>query len=187
MASVSFLRLITAFVLVTASLVSLAASNASYNHVGVQYVDQNLDDFDCSQDGLNLYGNLDIDGAWFGRAAITEVSGNRGCGSTTVSAGGGYRTLFNDTFDMYGTLSFESTSPDAGGSDSGMVLAAGLRGFIGDDLEGRLEFAHHAIFDGTTAVNAGVAYWFSPRFSATVDLSFSADTTSMGFGARMNF
>ena len=27
----------------------------SYDYIGAQYVSQNLDDFDCNQDGINLY------------------------------------------------------------------------------------------------------------------------------------
>ena len=51
--------------LASITLVGVSASAAtnsvlSYNYAGLQYVNQDLDDFDCDQDGLNLYGSLEL-------------------------------------------------------------------------------------------------------------------------------
>lgn len=159
----------------------------SYNHVGLQYVEQDLDDYDCNQDGLRAYGNLDIDGNWFGVGSVTDVSGNKGCGSTTLSAGAGYRTAFSPSFDLYGTLSLEHTSPDHGDSDTGLIAAAGLRGIVYNNIEGKAEIAHHTAFNDTTALNLGANYWFSPTLAATLDTSLSDEGNSIAAGARMNF
>ena len=176
-----------ALILLVVSGTSAAAPYITYDYVGLQYTNQKLDDYDCTQDGLRAYGNLDIDGDWFAQASIADVSGNRGCGSSTVTAGAGYRAEYNKQFDMYGTLSFESTSPDNGDSDSGIIMAAGLRGIIAKNLEGRLELAHHTIFDGETGVNAGVAYWITPIFSATFDLQIDSNGRTFAGGVRMLF
>lgn len=159
----------------------------SYNYVGVQYVSQSLDwDPGCTQNGLEVYGNLDIKDGFFASATLGDVSGNP-CGSSRVVAGAGYRTPFNEQFDMYGKLQFETISPDAGSSDSGLVLVGGMRGFLTDELEGVFELQHHTAFDGETSINAGGRYWFNPEWAATFDLGFSSDVTVIQLGGRYNF
>ncbi|WP_347331534.1 outer membrane beta-barrel protein [Marinimicrobium locisalis] len=163
------------------------ADAVSYNYAGLRYVDQDLDDYDCGQDGLNVYGSLDIQQGFFGQASLTDVSGEGGCGSMTISASGGYRIPFNKQFDLYGTIGFESTDVDVGNDDSGLVIAGGLRGFIAENLEAKVELAHRTAFDGDTGINGGVAYFFTPQISATFDLGVSSEATTWGLGARMNF
>ncbi len=158
----------------------------SYNFAGLRYVSQNLDDFDCTQDGLNLHGSLDFNSGWFAQAGYTDVSGG-GCGSSTLSALGGYRTPFNDIFYMYGKVGFESLSVDAGGSDSGLILAGGLRGMIQPNIELQLELGHHTVGDGDTNITGTGAYWFAPNLAGTLDLTLSSEGTALGIGARYNF
>lgn len=159
----------------------------NYNYVGVNYTTQNLDDFDCSQDGLMAYGSMDINSGWFAQASVIDVSGDSGCGSRTLSAKGGYRLPFNDMFFAYGNLGIESTSPDVGSSDSGLLLAAGLRGFVMEKLEAQFELSHHTIFDGETTLSGTGAYWFAPNIAGTATLGFGADATTFAVGARYNF
>lgn len=162
-------------------------ANVSFDHVGLQYMTQNLDEWDCDQDGLNLYGSMDIRNGWYVRGNLTDVSGDYDCGSRTVAFGGGYHTRFNDSFQMYGSVSFESISPDLGDSDSGMVLAAGLRGFFSPELEAKFEVLHSTTFDGTSEFNAGLAYWFSSQFAGTLDAGIGSDTSTFAIGGRLNF
>lgn len=164
-----------------------AGSNVNYTYVGIQYLSQRLDNYNCTQGGLNLYGSLDIQEGWFAQGSLTDVSGNRGCGSTTLSAGGGYRTAFSDTFDMFGTLSFESSSTDSGESDSGVALSAGLRGFVRDQMEARFAVAHGTVLDGYTEFNAGLAYWFTGQLAGTLDGAIGSNTSTIAFGVRLNF
>lgn len=163
------------------------APAVSYTHAGVRYLFQDLDEYNCDQDGLNLYGSLDIQDGWFAKAAYTDVSGDRNCGSSTVTAGGGFHTRFDQRMDMYATLSFESTSPEVGDSDSGLVMAGGIRGFLTDGLEGGLEIFHATAFDGTTGINGVLAYWFNDAVAITGDLGLASDVTTFAIGARLNF
>ena len=175
--------------LTLASVTATAATNSalSYNYAGLQYVNQDLDDFDCDQDGLNLYGSLELTSEFFARGSFSDLGGDRGCGSETVSIGAGYRTAFSSQSSIYGVLSFEDTSVDQGDSDSGLVVAAGIRTYLASNLEGRIEVAHHTAFDGDTELNGGLAYWFDPRFALTGDVSFGSDQTTFAVGARVSF
>lgn len=163
------------------------AQKPHYSQAGLQYFNQRLDDLRCRQDGLAIDGSLDLDGDWFALASLADSSGDRACGSTAISAGGGYRAAFDETFDMYASLRFETISPDVGERDSGLIFVGGLRGFIAQDIEGTLELAHQTVFDGSTTISAGGAFWFTREFAATTGLTLSSNGTTITLGARMNF
>ncbi|HSC68568.1 MAG TPA: hypothetical protein VLC79_12800 [Cellvibrio sp.] len=168
------------------SVGATAAPAISYNYAGLQYIDQDVDDYDCNQDGLRLSGSLELNDAFFAVGSYSDVSGGR-CGSEAIAAGLGYRQLFGADSSIYGTLSAENISPDVGDSDSGLVVAGGLRGFINNDLEARIQLAHHTAFDGNTVLSGGVAWWFAPQFSATADVGLGSEASEIGVGLRMNF
>jgi len=166
---------------------SLPKSSMNYTYAGIKYESQQLDKYNCDQDGLSLYGSFDLNGQWFAQGSYTDVSGDKDCGSETLSIGAGYRAAFKNSMDIYGSISFEDTSVDLGESDSGIVLAGGLRGYLAHQLEGKIEVAHHTAFDGTTLINGGLVYWFNTQFAITGDLSFGSDTNVLAIGARMTF
>jgi len=181
--------LITSLVLGSVLMAHQAAAKSpmDYSYAGIRYFDQRLDDADCSQDGLNIYGSLEINADLFAIGSITDASGNRNCGSETMSAGIGYQTLFGADGSLYGTLSYENTSVDHGESDSGFVGAVGIRGFVARALEAKVEVAHHTAFDGNTVINGGVVYWFNQQFAATGDVGLGSDVSTIAVGLRMNF
>ncbi|MDO8343362.1 MAG: hypothetical protein Q7T48_09210 [Cellvibrio sp.] len=164
-----------------------AAPGISYNYAALQFIDQDVDDYDCNQDGLRLSGSLELNSDFFAIGSYSDVSGNRGCGSEAISAGLGYRTVFGADSSIYGTLAAENISPDGSGSDSGLVVAAGLRGFINNNVEAKIQLAHHTTFDGNTVLSGGVAYWFAPQFAATADIGLGTEASEIGLGLRMNF
>jgi hypothetical protein len=157
----------------------------SFTHVGARYMLQDLDG--CDQDGPNIYGSLDIQDGWYARASFSDVSGSNGCGSTNVQVGGGFHTLLDRNLHMYGSLSFESISPDGWDSDSGLVLAAGIRGFLTGQLEGGVELMHSTTFDGNTSINGLLAYWFNDVVAITGDVGLGSEVTTFAIGARLNF
>lgn len=163
------------------------APAVSYTHAGARYMFQDLDEYDCDQDGINIYGSLDVQDGWYAKASFTDVSGDGTCGSSSFIAGGGYHTRFDNRMDMYATLSFESISPDIGDSDSGLIMAGGLRGFISEQLEGGVELFHSTTYDGTTGINGVLAYWFNESWAMTGDVGLSSDVTTFAIGARLNF
>jgi hypothetical protein len=162
-------------------------SAVNYTYVGIQLVSQKIDDYSCHQSGLNLNGSFEINSDFFAVGSYTDVDGNRFCGSSTLSVGGGYRTLFDADLSLYATLSFEDTSVDYGDDDSGLVLATGLRTFFNSKLEGKAEVAYHTQYDGSLLLDAGVVYWFHNHLSATGDLSLGTDSNSIAVGLRYNF
>lgn len=163
-----------------------ANSKISYNHVGIQFVDQDFDHYNCDQDGLRLSGSLELNSDFYALGSYSDLN-DGGCGTDTLSVGIGYHTLFGADSSLYGALSVENISPDHRGSDTGLIAAVGLRGFINRQLEAKVELAHHSAFDGNTVVNGGVAYWFAPNFAATADVGLGTEISEIGLGVRMNF
>lgn len=188
--AVTILKTFSAAACLTAAAGAAAQTNTppplSYDFAGLKYTNQDLGDYDCSQDGLSVYGSMDINSGWYGQASYTDVSGNNDCGSSTIAGYGGYRQPLNDIFYLYGHLGFESTSVDYGNSDSGLAAGVGIRGFIRPQLETQLDLTHHTSFDGATQVTGTLAYWFVSNIAATADLSLGEDTV-FSIGARVNF
>lgn len=159
----------------------------TYTYAGIQYINQDLDDNDCSQDGLQVEGSYDVDKAFFVQGSFADVSGDSNCGSSSFKAGGGYRAGWGETSHVYGLLSVQDVSVDVGSGDSGLTLAGGLRGYIIPGIEAYGEVEYSTLFDGDVSLNAGGAYWFNGQFSVTGDLSLGGDQTSFAIGGRMTF
>ena len=166
---------------------SIDVSNLSYTYAGARFFNQKLDNFNCDQDGINLYGSLDIQDGWFAEGSYTDVSGDRCGGVSNIAANVGYYTPFNTTFNVYGTLGLERISPDIGNGDSGIVVSGGFRGFLTEQFEVKIELANRTTYSGSTGITGSTVYWFAPRISATFDLGLSSDVTTTSIGARMNF
>lgn len=165
---------------------AVAASNVSYNFASVQYINEEIDEFDCDQDGLTLEGNLDLDTNLFALGTFTDVSGDI-CGSETFSIGAGYKADFSDDGSYYGALSYENTSVDEGESDSGLIVAVGARVLFAQDVEGRVEVSHHSTFEGNTVLSGGLTYWLQRNLSVTGDANLGSESTSVTVGVRLDF
>lgn len=160
----------------------------TYTYAGVKYTTQRLDDFGgCTQDGLNVNGSYDFGNQFFARGSFTDVSGDDGCGSSSLNVGGGYKVAWGATSHVYGLLNFQSVSPDNGSSDSGLVLGGGIRGYVVQGIEAYFEVEHSTVFDGETSANFGGAYWFNKDFSVTGDIGIGAEQRSFAIGGRMSF
>ncbi len=177
------------FIFLLASLVSAtvtAEPKPSYTYAGIQYTSEELDDFDCTQDGIAISGSLLINEDIFAIASFRDVSGG-GCGSSTLGVGAGYRFEIHEDFSLYATLSFEDTSVDEGDGDSGLVAAGGIRSFIAENLEAHAELAKRTAFDGDTLISGGLNFWFTPALAATGEIGFGSDSSNIEVGVRMNF
>lgn len=164
----------------------LANSPISYNYAALQFVNQDVDDNNCNQDGLRISGSLELNSDFFAVGSFSDLSDGR-CGADALSVGIGYHTLFGADSSLYGTLSVENVDYDYGDSDSGIVAAVGLRGFINRQVEAKVQLAHHTAFDGNTVLSGGIAYWFARNFAATADVGLGTEASEIALGVRMNF
>lgn len=164
-----------------------AKSVLNYDYAGLQFFNQNLDNYDCNQNGLTLNGSLELSKDFFARGSFTDANGNKGCGSQNLTLGVGYRALFRNQSSIYGVMSFEDISPDHGSSDSGLILAGGIRTYLSNNLEGKIEVAHHTIYDGDNEISGGLVYWFDPQLALTGDVSLGSDQTTLAVGVRVSF
>lgn len=167
---------------------TLTSPVPSYNFIGAKYLNQDVDGdgFDCSQDGPSVYASVDLNNSWYIQGDYTDVSGDNNCGSSTLSAKGGYRAPFNDQFLWYASVGFSDTDVDVGESDSGLIVSGGFRGFLTNELEGQLDLSHNTSFDGSTMLTGTGIYWFAPRWGGTLELGLGSDTV-FGAGVRYSF
>ena len=182
---------LTKMLLASIALFGAQAASAkptiNYDYAGLQFFNQDLDDFNCNQNGLTLNGSLELSKDFFARGSFTDANGNKGCGSQNLTIGAGYRTLFRNQSSIYGVISFEDISPDRGTSDSGLILAGGIRTFLSNNLEGKIEVAHHTVYDGDNEISGGLVYWFDSQLALTGDLSLGSDQTTLAVGVRVGF
>jgi hypothetical protein len=158
-------------------------NNVAYDYVGLQYITQDWND--CDQDGLNAYGSKGLSEKLFVVASFADVDGDA-CGSSSLSVGLGFHTPLNNNFDLYTSLSAVKVDWD-GGDESGLAIAGGIRGFLTQQLESRVELRHTTTGDSETTIGGGLAYWFGGNWAATIDASTGSDTTSLLVGARLVF
>ena len=163
------------------------APGITYTYAGVRYINQSIDGsgIDCDQDGLNLFGSLDLKEGFFAKASYSDVSGNHGCGSSSFSAGAGYHTAYSDTVDMYATLSFVSVSE--GDNDSGLEFAGGMRTFLTEVVEGSVELYHGTYGLEETGIRGTVDYWLNESWTVNGGVALGSDSTTFGLGARYAF
>lgn len=162
------------------------APGITYTYAGVRYINQSIDsDFECDQDGINLFGSLDLKDGFFAKASYSDVSGNNNCGSSSFLAGAGYHTAYSDSVDMYATVSFVSVSE--GDNDSGLEFAGGMRTFLTEVVEGRLELYHGTYGLEETGIRGTVDYWLNDAWTVNGGVSLGSDSTTFGIGARYAF
>ncbi len=183
-------QLLTSFAALLVASLALPATaekvRPTYTFAGLKYVNQDLDDFDCDQDGLLIDGSYDLDGAIFLRGSFGDVSGDN-CGSSSFKLGAGYRVGWGETSHVYGALSFQDVSVDRGESDSGLAIAGGVRGYVAPGIEGYAELEYSTLYDNDLFFNIGSAYWFNGQFAATGDITLGGDQTTFAIGGRMSF
>jgi hypothetical protein len=166
---------------------TLAKSAINYNYVGIQYFNQDLDDADCDQDGFDLNGSFAINKDFFVRGSYSDADGDGWCGAEALNFGAGYRWAFRGDADLYALVGFEDVSPDHGEDDDGLILAGGIRALLTNQLEGKLELAHHTVYDGDNEIRGGLVYSFDANLAVTGDVSLGSDQTAFGVGVRYNF
>ena len=84
--SIKKISILIAVVGLSASTTTMAAQRISYNYGALQFIDQDVDDYDCNQDGLRLSGSLELNDDFWAIGSYSDVSGG-GCGSEAVRAG----------------------------------------------------------------------------------------------------
>ncbi len=160
----------------------------TYNYAGLKYVVQKLDEYDCSQDGLNLEGSFAFTSQFFARGTFGDVSDSEGkCGSSSISFAGGYRAAWGSSSHLYGLVGFTSYTPDNGDGDSGLLLAGGLRGYVSPGVEAFGQVQYTSTGDGELGVAFGGAYWFNANFAITGDIGLGDGQSSFAVGGRLTW
>lgn len=159
----------------------------NFNYAGIGYTWDDLEEFDCEQDGLYVEGSIMVNEQMFLQGQYSDVDGNNGCGSQLGRVGAGIRADFGANSALYGIFSLVHL--DYGqDADPGFGLNVGIRSIVAPGVELRGYLAHDDVDEyDQTYLGAGVNYWLSREFSLTGEATVSDDTQGISAGIRLNF
>lgn len=183
------LRCFVVALLAVVSVTSAYAARPNYNYVGAGYARQHLDlNISCHQDGLFLEGSFTLNEIAYFHAQHTDLTSNRGCGSTSTALSLGLRADIGRQSGIYGlaTMINRDYGPD---SDAGFGATFGVRGFASPGFEARGFISYESIDHWReTYFGVGMNYWFSRAFSLNAEAAASDENNeSFAVGLRFNF
>lgn len=168
---------------------ALAGNRPNFNYFGIGYAYDDLEDYNCTQDGLFLEGSLSYDEQVFIQARHVDVTSNDpyGCGSTTTQLSLGLRGDYGTSSVLYGKASvlFRDYGDD---SDPGLGMSFGVRSIVANGLEAEGFIGYETVDSFSQSYVGGAAnYWISRDFSLRATISTtSKSTTGFTFGVRFN-
>lgn len=181
-------RCIAVVVLAVAFVAPAYAARPNYNYIGAGYARQHLDINNCEQDGLYIEGSLALNEIAYFHGQHTDLTSNRGCGSTSTALSIGMRAHIGRESGVYllATMINRDYGPD---SDAGFGGTVGARGYLSPGVEGRVFVTHESIDEmRETIFGLGLNYWFSRAVSFNAEISSSdEDNESFAVGLRFNF
>jgi hypothetical protein len=141
-------------------------------------------------DGLTLSGAFALKDNWHVYGSYGNADLDFGIDLDTWVLGLGYSHPIKKDVDLYGRVLYLDTKADLGSTsshDDGLGIQFRIRGRVNDkiEVEGGIQYIDVAHSD--TSLQASVRYYFKPKFSAGVGLTFGGDADGLGINARYNF
>lgn len=179
-------------VVLTAGIAGSAmAEGFSYSNVEASYSSYNLKGTSLDADGFGLAGSYGIGENFsvFAGYDDLDVDGAEGGSFKRMNLGVGFHWSLATNLDLTSGLSYESF--DAGPNATGLGLAVGLRGRIGEQLEvtgGVKYYDLNKGMDSQTTFGVGARWYFTPAFAVGVDYSDEDDLgTALRLAVRYDF
>lgn len=179
----------TAFAIVLASLSTAThATDLSYTYAELRFVDTEIGSQDG--DGLRINGSFELNSNWVLVGGFTTLDFDGDVDSTTLEAGAGYIHRYSPKLDLVGYGKVVHTEVDFNGGDAddtGISLAAGVRGLFTPQFEGRATVNYINVDDTDTFFEVGGDYHFNQQFSAGASIDFGGDADTLTIGVRWFF
>lgn len=171
---------------------SMAQHRPGYNFVYATYVREDIDEFDCTQDGLAVGGSLAVDEQIFVAAQAIDVSGD-GCGSQLLRVESGIRQDYGTASSLFAKASLFNLDIDNLDSGLGFGLAAGIRSYIDSGVEAFAQITYDNVdidnVDLGVTFGGGVVYHLQDGISLTGELTYGVENETLGtnVGVRYSF
>jgi len=167
------------------SVSSVQASDVSYNYLEGRYiVDAEANNVDG--DGLRIGGSVRIrsDLYLFSNYETLDLDFNNDI--DTFNLGGGYILPLNAKWDANFSMALVNRDVN-NNDDTGFSLAAGVRGMMASNIEGRASLTYIDVNDNDTYITLGGDYFFSKNLSVGIEADLSGDLDTLSIGARYHF
>jgi Outer membrane protein beta-barrel domain len=189
--------------LVAAPMLAHAADDMSYRYFQVGYLETDVDFADESVDGFGTRGSFGFADNFFifteyNSQEFSETGVDLDIDQLTIGLGGHYP--LNENIDLVGRIGageidLELVTPlgSAEGDESGYLVAAGLRGQVGDSVELEFGVVHQDFGDdlgfdlSDTGFEVMARYYFTKRWAASVEYQDIGDFSSVLAGVRYSF
>ena len=181
-------KLLLATAVLAASSATLAAG-PQYTYVQGQWQEAELEDSNADLDGFGVAGSIDLNKEFFAFAQYANVD-DRGVDLDRFAVGAAYKMPLSTRTDLNfgaGIVSYDlSNRFGVDDDDSGLLLTAGIRSMLNDNLELGAGASYEDAYDVDMLVNVYGAWHFNNQFSAGLSLT-EGDVETTAIYVRMAF
>jgi hypothetical protein len=178
--------------LVATPMLAHAADDMSYRYFQVGYLETDIDVIDETADGFGTRGSFGFADNFF---VFTEFNSQEfsvlgfdfDVDQLAVGLGGHYP--LNENIDLVGRIGAAEIDIEDVFDESGYLVAAGLRGQVGDSVELEFGVIHQDYGQDLddTGFEVMARYYFTKRWAASVEYQDVGDFSSVLAGVRYSF
>jgi hypothetical protein len=162
--------------------INAQATDLSFNNFGLVYSQA---DFSCSTncDGFGLQGSVEFSPMFSAGLDYTNYSGDFDVSYLTL----GIRSEFSETAAVYGQLGLARASAGRAGSLNRSVAGVGLRGMLGERIEGDVLVRKVFLKGVDASVKLTGTYFFTDTVGGQLFVEGGGSDFGGGLGLRVNF
>lgn len=179
-------KLLLATTVLAASSAALAAG-PQYTYLQGQWQESELDGWNRDLDGFGFAGSIDLNNEFFAFAQYASVD-HRDLEADRFAIGGAYKMPISPRTDLNfgaGIVSYD-TDPEFDEDDNGLLLTAGIRSMLNNELELGAGMNYEDALDADLLFNVYGAWHFNKSVSAGLSLT-EGDIETTAIYVRMAF
>lgn len=179
----------------TPFLATAADNDMSYRYFQIGYLETDIDVFDETADGFGTRGSFGFAENFFvftefNAQEISVLGFDVDVDQLAIGLGGHYP--LNENIDLVGRIGAAEIDIDNVLDESGYLVAAGLRGQAGDNVELEFSVVHQDLGDdqidlSDTGFEVMARYYFTKRWAASVEYQDIGEFSSVLAGVRYTF
>ena len=137
--------------------------------------------------GWNLKGSVGFNDMWYGSASYTSGSKN-GVDLSETTVGVGLHTAISDKADFFAEAAYLADHINLGVSDHGYRVTGGVRGLLGDNVEGNIQLNYSDVndFGKGWGAGAGLVYHINPTWGVLGSYDYSKRDFGGGFSKNLS-
>jgi hypothetical protein len=182
------------FTFIAASLLLIAgisispaqARDVKYNYIEGRYVLDAEANNNIDGDGISIGGSFRINKDFYAFGSYEALDLDFGNDVDTLAVGAGYIYPLNTQWDANFSLSLVNVDAN-NNDDNGFSLAAGVRGMMMPNIEGRATLTYIDVDDDDTFITLAGDYFFTTNLSVGLEVDLSGDLETVSIGARYYF